>query len=268
MRVRRLFLLAPVMMLAACSTGSDGSAAVPPNDDATVAPRPPESFAIEEEVAFVPGDLADGTLTVDGSPVDYVTITPEGFEPGDTAPVLLAFPPGGQSIDTTRSVAQQTYATQAVERGWIVVSPASPIGGDRWYEESRLLVPSMMDWIETWVTPEGGTMHIAGVSNGGLSTFATAALVPDRVQSITTFPGFPRDDAARDALPQLADVPVRMFVGETDTGWVEPMQETADALDELGGDVTLEIVPGEGHIIGELRDGIRIFDELDAIRDR
>ncbi len=204
---------------------------------------------------------------IDGAQVDYVTITPDGFEPGDTAPVLLAFAPGDQSIGTTRSVAQDTYLREATERGWVVFSPAAPVGGDLWYQESRLLVSSLLDWIETWAVPEGGAVHVAGISNGGLSTFAAAALTPDRVQSLLTFPGFPRGDEAQDALPALVDVPVRMFVGETDDGWVEPMQRAADTLDELGGDVTLEIMAGEGHVIGALSDGTRIFDELDAIRD-
>ena len=86
------------------------------------------------------------------------------------------------------------------------------------------------------------------------------------MRSVITFPGFPRGDEARNALPDLVDIPVSMFVGETDDGWVEAMQDAADTLDELGGDVSLTIVEGEGHIIADLRDGEQIFDLLTAAR--
>ena len=222
--------------------------------------------AIDADVAVEPGGLAEGRLDVDGATVDYVSVAPVGFSLGDTAPVLLAFPPGAQDLDLTRSVVEQTYLTEATERGWVVFSPAAPVGEPLWYEEPATLVPAILDWIETWVQPEGGTVHVAGVSNGGLSTFAVAALVPDRVQSLLVFPGFPRGDEARAALPELVDVPVRMFVGANDTGWVEPMQATYDTLIDLGADVTLDTVANEDHIIDSLRDGVRIFDELDANR--
>jgi len=64
----------------------------------------------------------------------------------------------------------------------------------------------------------------------------------------------------------LVDVPVRMFVGANDAGWVDPMQATYDTLIDLGADVTLDTVANEDHIIDSLRDGVRIFDELDANR--
>jgi len=79
------------------------------------------------------------------------------------------------------------------------------------------------------------------------------------------FPGFPRTDADVANLAELADTPIGMFVGGNDPGWITPMQDAATALAELGGDVVLEIAPDEGHIIGSLSDGVRIFDELEAI---
>ena len=248
--MRILLLLAVgVISCAACSSAGEGKVG-----------------AVDAAVAIEPGALAEGHLDVDGKTVDYVTVAPAGFSVGDTAPVLLAFPPGGQDFDLTRSIVEQTYLNEATRRGWVVFSPAAPAGEPLWYEESATLVPAILDWIETWVRSEGGTVHVAGVSNGGLSTFAVAALVPDRVQSLLVFPGFPRSDEARAALPELVDVPVRMFVGGNDTGWIDPMQSTYDTLIELGGDVTLDIVANEDHIIESLRDGVRIFDELGANR--
>lgn len=255
--------IALALTAAACgSDAADSSEAVQESgNDAAPAIAP-----IADEAEINPGALASGALTVDGQRVEYVTVTPAGFSVGDTAPVLIAFPPGGQGIDVTTRVAASTYEAEALARGWVVFSPALPDGGNRWYDGSEALSPALFDWVETWVTPEGSGFHVAGVSNGGLSSFATAVLQPSRVRSILTFPGFPRGSATREAVPTLAEIPVRMFVGETDGGWVEPAQETFDTLTDLGADVELNIVEGEGHNISTLSNGSIIFDTLDEIR--
>ena len=56
-----------------------------------------------------------------------------------------------------------------------------------------------------------------------------------------------------------------MFVGEQDTTWIPPMQETAEALAAQGRDVLLEIVPGEGHVIRSLSPD-RLFALLESFR--
>ena len=263
------------LFLAGCSTGDVGNragdgavqgSASEAIEESTAEPGNEAAGAIDADVVVEAGGLAMGRLEVGGQTVDYVIITPGGFSLGDAAPVLLAFPPGGQNLELTQSVAEQTYVSEAIARGWVVLSPAAPVGGPLWYDGSETLVPAILDWVDTWVEPEGGSVHVAGASNGGLSAFAVAAVAPDRVQTLLVYPGFPRSDDAKAALSALVNVPVRMFVGETDAGWVEAMQSAFDTLTDLGGDAKLEIVPGEGHIIGALRDGVRIFDELDANR--
>ena len=102
----------------------------------------------------------------------------------------------------------------------MVVSPAAP-DGIRFFDGSEALLPGFLDWVETWVTPEGGAPHVIGPSNGGISSFRYAIANPDRAQSVVVFPGFPRGDADRAALGNIADIPVRLYAGETDTQWVK-----------------------------------------------
>ncbi len=248
--MRLLVLLTTAALVAASCSSSDAEPAAD----------------VEADVSIDPGALATGRLSIEGQSVDYVTIAPDGFLPGDAAPVLLAFPPGRQDFDTTQRVASQTYLTEAVARGWVVFSPAAPEGGTLWFDESGELLPAVLDWIETWVSPENGRFHVAGISNGGLSTFALAARVPDRVQSMLVFPGFPRTEDEIAAFPDLLDIPVRMFVGGNDPSWIAPMEAANEAMTELGIDSTIEIFEGEGHIITALSDGVRVFEELDAVR--
>jgi enterochelin esterase-like enzyme len=56
-----------------------------------------------------------------------------------------------------------------------------------------------------------------------------------------------------------------MFVGEQDATWIPPMQETADALAAQGREVSLEIVPGEGHVMRSLSPD-RLFALLESFR--
>ena len=258
-----------LVLLAACS-GANGS-----SDDEPAADEPAATSAADDRASGVdadsdlpaiePGGVASGRVEIDGTVVDYVTVTPEGFEPGAEAPLLLALPPGGQDLGLTRSIVERTYATEAARRGWVVVSPAAP-NGELYFQGSEVLLPPLVDWIESWVMLEGGAPHVAGISNGGISSFRYAAENPDRVRSIVVFPGFPQSEADREALEELTGVPIRLFVGENDSGWLEAAEEAAATLQGLGGDAELAIVPGEGHILAATADGTAVFDLLDSFR--
>jgi len=222
---------------------------------------------LETETGQVPelgSGVVTGSVEVNGSEIEYALLTPEGFEIGDSAPVLVALPPGGQNLGLAQSVLDDTYRTEALARGWVVVSPAAP-DGTLYFQGSEVLIPSLLDWVETWVTPEGGAVHLAGISNGGRSAFRVAVQNPDRVASLVVFPGFP-DDQDLAGLEAIAGIPIHMFVGGNDTGWIAPTQVALDALTELGADASFEILEGEGHVMASLSDGKIVFDLLDAAR--
>lgn len=212
-----------------------------------------------------PGAVTGGTVEVDGVSIDYVVSTPADFVVGDEAPLLLAFPAGGQDLALTRSLVEGTYAPEAQRLGWVVVSPAAP-DGELFFQGSERLVPGLLDWIETWMVPEGGAPHVAGISNGGISSFRFAALHPERVRSVTAFPGFPRSEDDQAALAQLVDVPIRLYVGGTDTNWISPAEQATNTFEALGGDIELTIFEGEGHVMDSTRDGVLVFEQLESFR--
>ncbi len=244
------FAFAVAMLAAACSS-----------------PDTTEVFAADttSRPELAPGGVAAGSVEIDGVTIDYVVSTPAEFVAGDEAPLLLAFPAGGQDLALTRSLVEGTYAPEAQRLGWVVVSPAAP-DGELFFQGSERLVPGLLDWVETWVTPEGGAPHVAGISNGGISTFRYAALNPDRLLSLTVFPGFPRSEDDQAALAQLAGVPIRLYVGGTDTSWIGPAEQAANTLEALGGDVELTIFEGEGHVMDSTRDGVLVFEQLESFR--
>lgn len=201
----------------------------------------------------------------DGTTLRYAVLTPENFDTTQTYPILLAFPPGGQTQDLVQWALDSYWADQAIKRGWIVLSPVAP-GGQLFFQGSETLIPQFLERTSEMYRPEGGKYHIAGVSNGGISAFRVALQNPDKTQSLLVLPGFPRTPEEFQKLETLKDIPVAMFVGEQDSSWVATMQATEEELSRLGGNVSLEIVPGEPHVIRSLVGGEALFDLLESFR--
>ena len=254
-----VFVLALGLVAAACGR-QEASATSTPDEVASTSVDVPDI-----DPALSPGAVSIGDVEIDGTSLSYAVNVPDGFAVGDVAPLLLAFPGGGQSIDGAASIVASTYSAEAERLGWVVVSPAAP-DGVRFFDGSEDLLPGFVDWIETWVTPEGGAPHVIGPSNGGISSFRYAIANPDRALSVQVFPGFPRGDEDRAALENIADLPIRLYAGETDTQWLENAETTFDALSELGADVEITVFDGEGHVPASTRDGVILFEELESFR--
>ena len=252
-------VVALALLGAACGTADETAETTSVEDPSTSVEVPDTAPALS------PGAVSVGEVEIDGTSLSYAVNVPDDFVAGDVAPLLLAFPGGSQSLDGVLAIMQGTYAAEAQRLGWVVVSPAAP-DGVRFFDGSETLLPGFVDWIETWVVPEGGAPHVIGPSNGGISSFRYAIANPDRAQSVVVFPGFPRGDADRAALGNIADIPVRLYAGETDTQWVENGETTFATLTELGGDVELTVFDGEAHFPESTRNGVVLFEELESFR--
>lgn len=201
----------------------------------------------------------------DNKILEYALALPTGFDPAGPYPVLLAFPPGLQSRDMVAWGLSSYWLLEARRRGWVVVSPVAS-NGVLFFKGSETLIPEFLQQIAAQVTPEGGKFHLAGISNGGISSFRVALNNPDLFHSITVLPGFPPTDADIDKLAALKNIPVSMFVGQQDSVWVDKMKAAQTRLTELGGSATLDVVSGEGHVIQRLAGGRELFDLLDSLR--
>lgn len=219
---------------------------------------PPILIGEDSSISYYEMMLADGTV------VQYGVVLPPDFDPAQTFPVLLAFPPGAQTQEMVAAGLEGYWATEAQKRGWVVVSPAAP-GGVLFFEGSEAIVPEFLARIAELYRPEGGKFHLAGISNGGISAFRVAVNQPALFHSLVVLPGLPPTGEDSEKLAVLAGIPVRMFVGERDAGWRQLMEDAANELSRQGVDVALEIVPGEGHVIRSL-EGEQLFDLLDSFR--
>jgi pimeloyl-ACP methyl ester carboxylesterase len=194
----------------------------------------------------------------------YALALPDGFDRYKTYPVLLAFPPGPQTEPMVDAGFDRYWGPQASRRGWIVVSPAAP-GGQIFHRGGDALIPALLDQIASEFQIEGGKFHVAGWSNGGRTAFHVALAHPSRVKSLVVLPGGPATEGDVDRLDQLGGIPVRMFAGGRDTGWVRVMQDTEQQLKALGISVETTILPGEGHVPPSL-DGEPIMTLLEGLR--
>jgi surfactin synthase thioesterase subunit len=183
-------------------------------------------------------------LTPRGKSLEYFISLPRKFEAGGTYPTLLALPPGEQTRDMTLVYEKWLPAFQAA--GWVFCSPVAP-DGKLFFRGSERYLPYVMDDIETQLNLGGGKFYLFGVSNGGVSAFRLATLHPHRFHSVTVLPGWPKP-ADEKRLDTLLNVPVNFLVGELDSRWRAKSELFSGKLAAMGGDATLEIIPGQGHM--------------------
>jgi predicted esterase len=241
-----LFLL---FALISCS-GSNLAASGTPPADPTINP---EAQSFYETFA-----------TKEGTRLEYAMELPPGFDPNREYPVLLALPPGPQTRLLVETGLDLYWRETAQERGWVVISPVAP-DGKLFFEGSESLIPELLDHVAAEIQPEGGKFHLAGISNGGISAFRIGTLYPERFLTVTVLPGFPQTSEDFERLENLVNIPVAMYVGEQDTSWITPMSAAEQELLRLGGDVSLQIVPGQGHVIQTLDAGT-LFDFFEQHR--
>jgi pimeloyl-ACP methyl ester carboxylesterase len=168
------------------------------------------------------------------------------------------------------AVTDRYFGDSTAAAGWVVVSPVAPdlvqsADAGRFFYQNPAPLVELLDLLDGVVVPEGGRWHVAGPSNGGLSAFRFATDDPQRIASVIGLPGYPASPASTTAVAALVDIPVVLFVGGDDPSWLEPMEAFATSLREAGGDVSLTVRPGQGHVIQDLS-ADELLDVLEGLR--
>jgi len=199
-----------------------------------------------------------------GGTLQYALVLPVDYDSERVYPALLALPPGAQDARMVAAGLHRYWGRQAAERGWLVVTPVAP-DGVSFFQGSERHLPGLLDHIREHYPVEHGRFHLAGNSNGGRGAFRIVLDHPEEFLSLTVLPGYPPAEGDMERLSRLAGMPVRMFVGGEDRGWVQRMEETRKRLEAEGGDVELTVFPGEGHVPPSL-DGGRFMRDLEKLR--
>ncbi len=251
-----------VVAVAASSATACGDAASEPAAPPPVTTAPPVSS--ESASGASAGLERNQVFTAqDGTQIPFTLVLPAGFQPGDEHPILLALPPGSQGQEEVDAGLARYWEAEALERGWVVVSPVAP-GGQLFFEGSERYLPELLDSVATRVRPEGGYYHLAGISNGGLSAFKVATENAELFRSLIALPGHAPDRESFENLGRIASTRAWLLVGSEDESWRASAEATAEGLRDAGGEPTVTVLEGQGHILDV--DPAELYDFLEAGR--
>jgi predicted peptidase len=199
-----------------------------------------------------------------GMTLQYKVVLPPGYDSTRAYPTILAFPPGGQDMRIVDGSLARNYRAEAERRGYIVVIPAAP-DGELFFDRGERAFPAFLDQILRDYKVQGGRLHVAGNSNGGLSAFHIAALYPKYFVSVTGFPGF-LEDATAAKVAALKPLCIYMHVGDQDTAWLSEMRTQVQELRQMGFKVHFTVEKDEPHVIRGLggAGAARLFNQFDA----
>ena len=210
--------------------------------------------------------FADTTIKNDefaGVKLYYKVITPKDYDPAKEYPAVIAFPGGAQTMAMVDGMIARNLKLQADKHGYIVVVCSATAAG-LFYEGGAVVFPGLLEKLLADYKIRGRKFHIAGISNGGKSSFHIAALYPQYFWSVTGFPGYLVDPTS-ERVSALRDLCVNMHVGELDQGWLDTMQKQAAMFRDRGMKVRFTIEKGQGHVMTSLEGAgsARLFDQFD-----
>jgi len=198
-----------------------------------------------------------------GTTLYYKVILPKDYDAAREYPAVIAFPGGAQTMPMVDGMIARNLKLQADKHGYIVAVLSAPAAG-RFYEGGAVVFPAFLDKLLADYKIRGGKFHIAGISNGGLSSFHIAASYPKYFWSVTGFPGYLLD-ATDQRVSALQEMCLNMHVGQLDAQWLDTMQAQAATFRAKGMKVRFTIEKGQGHVMTTLEGpgAARLFDQFD-----
>ena len=193
----------------------------------------------------------------------YKVILPPDYDPAKEYPAVIAFPGGAQTMPMVDGVIARNWKLEADKRGYIVAVLSAPAAG-LFYQGGARAFPAFLEQLLKDYKILGGKFHIAGISNGGISSFHIAASYPQYFLSVTGFPGY-LPNVTNERVAALSKLCLFMHAGEMDPGWAITMQGQADWFRKEGFQVRFTIEKGEGHVMRtfEFTEAKRLFDQFE-----
>ena len=191
------------------------------------------------------------TKKVAGATVQYKVVLPDGYDANKAYPAILAFGGGPQTMNTVDGILDRNFRIEAEKRGYIVVAVAAP-DGDLFFEDGDRIFPDFIKIMLADYKVQDGKFHIAGVSNGGISSMHIAAAHPQYFKSVTAFPGY-MWEPSRAKLQAISKMCVFLYVGENDEyRWHDEMKAEVQYLQAGGTVARYTVEKGQPHRLDTL----------------
>jgi poly(3-hydroxybutyrate) depolymerase len=216
----------------------------------------------------VKASVLEQTKEVAGVEVSYKVVLPDGYDATKAYPTIIAFGGGPQTMNTVDRILTRNFRADAEKRGYIVVALAAP-DGQLYFEDGARIFPEFLEIILADYKIEGGKLHIAGVSNGGISALHVAAANPQYFLSVTAFPGF-MWEATPAKLQAISKICVFMYVGENDRyRWHDEMMREVEFLRAQGSVARYTVEEGQPHRLDTLAgaNARRLFDGFEETKN-
>jgi poly(3-hydroxybutyrate) depolymerase len=213
-------------------------------------------------------DVLEKTKKVGGVTVQYKVVLPDGYDPAEAYPGIIALGGGPQTMNTVDGTLSRNFRAEAEKRGYIVVAPAAP-DGQLFFENGARIFPEFLKMILGDYKIQDGRFHIAGPSNGGIAAFHVAAANPQYFISVTAFPGYMWEPTPA-RLQAISKMCVFMYVGEFDEyRWHDEMKQEAAFLRSKGAVARYTVEKGQPHRLETLAgaNAARLFEGFEETRN-
>ena len=211
--------------------------------------------------------LLEKSMKVGGTTVEYKVVLPDGYNPSNAYPAILAFGGGPETMNTVDGVLNRNLRAEAEKRGYIVIAPAAP-DGELFFEGGARIFPDFLKKILAEYKVQDNKFHIAGPSNGGIAAMYVAAADPQYFSSVTAFPGY-MWQPSMDKLQAISKMCVFLYVGENDEYmWHDEMKKEVETLRSMGTVARYTVEKGQPHRMETLAgaNAGRLFDDFDQTK--
>ena len=211
--------------------------------------------------------LLEKSMKVGGTTVEYKVVLPDGYNPSNAYPAILAFGGGPETMNTVDGVLNRNLRAEAEKRGYIVIAPAAP-DGELFFEGGARIFPDFLKKILAEYKIQDNKFHIAGPSNGGIAAMYVAAADPQYFSSVTAFPGYMWQPSI-DKLQAISKMCVFLYVGENDEYmWHDEMKKEVETLRSMGTVARYTVEKGQPHRMETLAgaNAGRLFDDFEQTK--
>ncbi|WP_420579805.1 hypothetical protein [Reichenbachiella sp.] len=192
------------------------------------------------------------TSTESGKEVQFILHLPKSYDATRAYPVAI----GPSELESLEG--SYYWKKFKSNDSWILIDAPIYLGTGE-----KQAVKTIRDYLQKNYSIEGDRFHAVCFSANSSPVFKLVMAAPELFHSVTGMPA--SVSAAEENFKKLKDVKVQLLVGADDGYWVRSSQSLQSKFEKLGIKSNLEIFPGVGHFLLNVR-GQPLMDRLDLLR--